>query len=71
MNLSEAKIGTYIVKNINGSGTIQRRFLDMGIIKGVRLELLKITRGRTTFLIKVRGFSLALRDDSACIIEIT
>ena len=49
------------VKFIGGEGKIRRRMLDMGITKGVEIEIKKIAPLKDPIDILIRGYELCLR----------
>lgn len=53
------------VKNIFGEGTLHKRLLDMGIIKGTKIEVIKVAPLGDPVDIKVRGYHLSLRKEEA------
>ncbi|MDI6758760.1 MAG: ferrous iron transport protein A [Candidatus Omnitrophota bacterium] len=66
MILRELKPGQKgkIVKTL-GSGSIHRRILDMGIIKGVEIEVERIAPLGDPIEVKIRGYHLSLRKEEA------
>ena len=50
------------VKNLNSSGALRRRLLDMGIVEGTRVECLGMSPGGDPKAFLVRGAVLAIRD---------
>lgn len=53
------------VKRISGEGTLHRRLLDMGIIKGTRIEVVKVAPLGDPVDVKVKGYHLSLRKTEA------
>lgn len=71
MTLKEAKIGsTVTVKKINGEGALKRRFMDMGITKGVSVYIRKVAPLGDPIEVTVRGYELSLRKGDAASIEV-
>ncbi|MGI6623245.1 MAG: FeoA family protein [Acetivibrionales bacterium] len=69
--LRDAKIGeTVTIKKIHGSGAVKRRFLDMGITKGVKVYLRKEAPLGDPIEINVLGYELTIRKSDAESIEI-
>lgn len=68
--LKEAKIGsTVTVKNLNGTGAVKRRIMDMGITKGVEVHVRKVAPLGDPIEVTVRGYELSLRKADAEMIE--
>ena len=61
--LSQLKVGQKaIVKKLNiGDRAIKRHLLDMGLTRGVEVEIKKIAPMGDPIDIKIRGYELALR----------
>jgi len=55
---------------VNGSGRITRRLMEMGVIPGVSLEVLKAAPFGDPIEVRVRGYSLAMRRNEADAIEV-
>jgi Fe2+ transport system protein FeoA len=53
------------VKKVQSKGTLYRRFLDMGIIKGAKIEVVKVAPLGDPVDIKVKGYHLSLRKEEA------
>ncbi len=69
--LREAKNGeTVQVVNLNGSGAIKRRIMDMGITKGCSIYVRKVAPLGDPVEITIRGYELSLRKDDAQMVEI-
>jgi len=65
-NLSELKTKeSGKVKKIKGQGMLNKRLLDMGIIKGTEVEVIKIAPLGDPINIKVKGYYLSLRKEEA------
>ncbi len=58
------------VKKIYGEGTLHRRLLDMGIIKGTAIEVTKVAPLGDPIDIKVKGYHLTLRKEEAAQISV-
>ena len=56
---------------VNGSGTITRRLLEMGVIPGVTVQVIKMAPFGDPIEIRVRGYSLAMRKTEADAIEVS
>ena len=62
--LRDARIGqTVTVKRLCGEGAVKRRIMDMGITKGVEIEIVKISPLHDPFNIRLRGYELCIRKD--------
>lgn len=71
MNLSEAKIGSKVVcKQINGSGALKRRIMEMGITKGTEIKIKKTAPLGDPIELEVRGYELSIRKNDAKAIEV-
>lgn len=71
MNLKDLKIGqSAIVLAVNGEGSLRRHFLDMGLIPGVEVTLVKFAPMGDPMQLMLRGYELTLRLDDAKEIEI-
>lgn len=71
MNLNELKINqSAIVLAVNGEDTLRRHFLDMGLVPGVEVTLVKFAPMGDPMLLLIRGYELTLRLDDAKEIEI-
>ena len=53
------------VKKIFGEGALHKRLLDMGIIKGAKIEVIKVAPLGDPVDIKVKGYHLSLRKEEA------
>ena len=69
--LKEAKVGTTVkVVKLTGEGAVKRRIMDMGITKGVEIDVRKVAPLGDPVEVTVRGYELSLRKNDAEIIEI-
>ena len=69
--LRQAKVGqTVTVKRLHGEGAIKRRFMDMGLTKGVTVQLRKVAPLGDPMEFSVRGYELSLRKTDAELVEI-
>ena len=55
---------------VNGTSRISRRLMEMGVIPGVRLEVLKTAPFGDPIEVRVRGYNLAMRRSEADAIEV-
>ena len=58
------------VAQINGSGVVKRRIMDMGITKGVEVKIRKVAPLGDPVEVTVRGYELSLRKADAEMIEV-
>ena len=71
MTLREAAIGqTVRVKKLTGDGHVKRRIMDMGITKGVEINIRKVAPLGDPIEVTVRGYELSVRKADAAMIEI-
>ena len=69
--LAQMKMGEAgVVQKVNGSGNIKYRLIDMGIVKGSRVQVIKFAPLKDPIEIKVKGFTLALRKNEAAMIDV-
>lgn len=69
--LHELKPGEQgVVKGLLGGGAIFRRIVDMGVVPGAKIKVLKFAPLGDPIEIKVKGFNLTLRKQEAKMIEI-
>lgn len=72
MTLTDLPIGKDArVTAVNGTGSITRRLLEMGVIPGVAVQVVKMAPFGDPIEIRVRGYSLAMRKSEADAIEIS
>ncbi len=53
------------VKRIEAKGDLRKRLLDMGIVPGCRLQVIKLAPLGDPIEVKVRGYHLSLRKEEA------
>lgn len=71
MTLREAAIGqTVRVKKLTGDGPVKRRIMDMGITKGVEINIRKLAPLGDPIEVTVRGYELSVRKADAAMIEV-
>lgn len=69
--LKEAKIGdTVRVVKLHGEGAVKRRIMDMGLTKGVDVQIRKVAPLGDPIEVTVRGYELSIRKADAEMIEI-
>ena len=60
-----------IIKSLNLTGTIRRRLLDLGLVKGTNITTVLISPSKGLKAFYVRGSIIALRDEDTSLIEIS
>ncbi|MBO7519299.1 MAG: ferrous iron transport protein B [Clostridia bacterium] len=71
MTLNELKTGkSAVIKNVGGSGALRQHFLDMGVLPGASLKLIKLAPMGDPMEFQIHGYELTLRVDDARKIEI-
>ena len=71
MQLSEIPIGQVVqVAHIAGSGSFRRRLMELGLVPGTRVELLRVAPLGDPLELLVRGASLSIRKAEASAIEV-
>lgn len=69
--LRDIEIGnTATIKKIHGTGALKRRFMDMGITKGVEVYFRKEAPLGDPIEINVLGYELTIRKNDAELIEV-
>jgi ferrous iron transport protein A len=67
----EAEGGDARVVADNGEGRITRRLMEMGVIPGVTLRVVKSAPFGDPIEVRIRGYSLAMRRSEAEAVEVT
>ena len=71
MNLSQLAVGSAgIVTSIGGEGALRQHILDMGVIPGQKIEVVKLAPLGDPMELEIRGYSLTMRLADAENIEI-
>ena len=71
MTIRDLEIGqSAIVKSVGGSGSLRQHFLDMGVIPGARVTLIKYAPMGDPMELRIHGYELTLRIADAERIEI-
>ena len=66
MTLKELKIGkTAIIHSVGGSGALRQHFLDMGLIQGTEVTVVKYAPMGDPIELKLHGYELTIRLDDA------
>ena len=69
--LRQAKVGeTLKVVKLHGEGAVKRRIMDMGLTRGVELNIRKVAPLGDPVEITVRGYELSIRKADAEMIEV-
>lgn len=69
--LRQAKIGdTVRVVKLHGQGAVKRRIMDMGLTKGVEVQIRKVAPLGDPVEVTVRGYELSIRKADAEMIEV-
>ena len=58
------------VRRLGGEGSIRRRLMDMGVITGSEIEMLKAAPMGDPVEYRLRGYHLSLRKSEARLVEI-
>lgn len=71
MTLAELKPGmSAVIGKIEGEGALRRHFLDMGIIPGTEVALIKVAPMGDPMELRIRGYELTIRNDDAKKIQV-
>lgn len=69
--LKESKVGdTVRVVELHGEGAVKRRIMDMGLTKGVDVQIRKVAPLGDPIEVTVRGYELSIRKADAEMIEV-
>lgn len=60
-----------IVQSITAQGAVKQRFLDMGLTQGVHVQLERRAPFGDPIAVRLRGYTLSLRQDEAMKIILT
>ncbi len=72
MNLTNLPIGTTAtVVAVNGNNSITKRLMEMGVVPGVSVRVVKSAPFGDPLEIRVRGYNLAMRKSEADSIEVS
>ncbi len=72
MTLANLEIGAVAkVKNVAGDSAISKRLMEMGIVPGIAIKVIKTAPFGDPIEIRVRGYNLAMRRNEAEAIEIS
>ena len=68
--LKDISVGqTGVVKRLHGTGPVRRRIMDMGITKGVEIQVRKVAPLGDPMELNLRGYELSIRKADAEMIE--
>ena len=69
--LDEIPVGkTVKIKKLLGDGPLKRRIMDMGLLKGTEVTVLKVAPAGDPIELNLRGYELSIRKSEAATIEI-
>lgn len=72
MTLAEVKTGmSATIDKVEGEGALRRHFLDMGLIPGTRVKLVKVAPMGDPMELRIRGYELTIRHEDAKKIHIS
>ena len=72
MTLRNLKVGQFArIEAVGGQGALRQHFLDMGVIPGAEVELVKLAPMGDPMELRIRGYELTLRLADAEKIEVT
>jgi len=72
MTLDKIKVGgTAVVTAVGGEGSLRQHFLDMGVIPGAEVTVVKLAPMGDPMELKIHGYELTLRLADAAQIEVT
>ncbi len=71
MNLAEIPVGgSAMVESVNGSGTAPKRLMEMGIVPGVSIRVIKAAPFGDPIEVRLMGYNLALRRNEASAVKV-
>lgn len=71
MRLSEAEVGrSYSVVKVEGPGHVRRRLMDLGLLPGAKLKVLRLAPLGDPLEVEVKGYSLSIRRSEASYVEV-
>lgn len=72
MRLNELSIGsTATIREVGGSGALRQHFLDMGLIQGTEVTVIKYAPMGDPIELRIHGYELTIRLEDAKSIEIS
>lgn len=63
--------GRGCVQAVRGEGHVRRRLLEMGVCRGVNVEVVRRAPFGDPIELRVRGYSLSLRAEQAALVLVT
>ncbi len=70
--LNTVPAGSYaLVTQINAGGTVRRRLLDLGLVPGTRVEVVRRSPLGDPVAYNIRGAVIALRKEESCRVLVT
>lgn len=71
MTLKELEVGkSAVIRSVGGEGVLRQHFLDMGVIPGAEVTVVKLAPMGDPMELQLRGYVLTLRREDARSIEI-
>jgi ferrous iron transport protein A len=71
MNLAEAALGTVVtIARVGGERAFRRRLLELGLVPGTRVEVLRVAPLGDPVELLVRGASLSIRRAEASVVHV-
>ena len=71
MNLSQLKLGeSAVITAVGGESALRQHFLDMGVIPGAEITMMKYAPMGDPIELSLRGYSLTLRLEDAKTVEV-
>lgn len=71
MTLDQVLVGNRArIKKVDGQGPLRRRLMEMGMIKGVEIEVIKMAPLGDPIEYKILGYHLSLRRTEARWVEV-
>ncbi|MBR4409697.1 MAG: ferrous iron transport protein A, partial [Firmicutes bacterium] len=66
MTLKDLEIGSSaVISSVGGEGALRQHFLDMGVIPGAEIKLMKLAPLGDPMEFQIHGYELTLRKDDA------
>lgn len=59
-----------LIVTLHGSGNVKHRLIDMGLVHGIKIHVMKFAPLGDPVEIKVKNFELALRNSEAGMIDV-
>lgn len=72
MTLTNVPVGSSArVTAVSGTGRVTRRLMEMGVVPGAEVRMIKTAPFGDPLEVRVRGYSLAMRRTEADAVEVT